>query len=108
VTTHQVEEVEHVLTDLMFIDRGRIVFTSSMDEIESHYVELTVHPDHLAAARALQPIYERPMLGRTVLLFHRADRQQLAALGDIRTPSIADLFVAVMSKPAGQAQGAVS
>jgi len=108
VTTHQVEEVEHVLTDLMFIDRGRIVFTSSMDEIESHYTELTVHPDRLAAARALQPIYERPMLGRTVLLFHRAGRQQLAALGDVRTPSIADLFVAVMSKPAGQAQGAVS
>ncbi|MFY9644104.1 MAG: ABC transporter ATP-binding protein [Terriglobales bacterium] len=106
VTTHQVEEVQHVLTDLMFINRGRIVLNCSMEEIESHYIEVTVNPDHVAAARALKPIYERHALGRTVLLFQQVDRQQLAVLGDVRTPSIADLFVAVMGNPATRAQGA--
>jgi ABC-2 type transport system ATP-binding protein len=110
VTTHQVEEVEHVLTDLMFINRGRIVFACSMDEFESRYVEVTVNPDQVAAARALKPIYERQALGRSILLFdlkpERVDRQQFAALGEARTPSIADLFVAVMGTQAGQAQGA--
>jgi ABC-2 type transport system ATP-binding protein len=106
ITTHQVEELQHVLTDLMFIDRGRIVLDSSMEEIESRYVELTVHPEHVAAARALKPIYERDALGRSILLFDRVDRQQLAALGDVRTPSIADLFVAVVGNHAGEAKGA--
>jgi ABC-2 type transport system ATP-binding protein len=106
VTTHQVEEVQHVLTDLIFIDRGRIVFDCSMEEIESRYIEVMVHPDRLAAARALKPMCERQVFGRTVLLFDRPDRQQLAALGDVRTPSVADLFVAVMRDQAGQGQGA--
>jgi ABC-2 type transport system ATP-binding protein len=101
VTTHQVEEVQHVLTDLMFIDRGRIVLTCTMDEVESRYSELIAHPDHLAAGRALKPIHERPMFGRRVLLFDGADRRQLAALGEVRTPSIADLFVAVMTSQPG-------
>jgi ABC-2 type transport system ATP-binding protein len=105
VTTHQVEEVQHVLTDLMFINRGRIVLTCSMDEFESRYVELTVNPQHAIAARALGPIQDRQVFGRSILLFDRCDRQQLAALGDVRTPSIADLFVAVMGNPAGTAQG---
>ena len=105
VTTHQVEEIQNVLTDLMFIDRGRIVLSCTMDELESRYVELMVHPEHVAAARALKPMQERQVLGRNILLFDRVDREQLAALGDVRTPSIADLFVAVMS-PAGQAKGA--
>jgi ABC-2 type transport system ATP-binding protein len=109
VTTHQVEDVEHVLTDLMFIQRGRIVLSCSMDEFESRYVEVTVRPEQVAAARALKPINERQVLGRSILLFDRVDRQQLAALGDVRTPSIADLFVAVLGdKPGGkpsQAQG---
>src|SRR3989449_2480030 len=95
VTTHQVEEVQDVLTDLIFIDRGRIVLECSMEEYESRYVEVMVHPDHLAGARSLKPIYERPVFGRTVLLFDQVDRNQLAALGEVRTPSIADLFVAV-------------
>jgi ABC-2 type transport system ATP-binding protein len=107
VTTHQVEDVQHVLTDLMFIDRGRIVLDCSMEEFESRYVEVTVHPEQIAAARALKPIHERQMLGRSILLFDRANRDQLAAFGDVRTPSIADLFVAVMGNQAGQAQGAV-
>ena len=96
VATHQVEEIEHVLTDLMFIDRGRIVLACSMDQFESRYVELMVRPEHLAAARALQPIHQRQSLGRSVLLFDGVERQQLAALGDVRTPGIADLFVAVI------------
>lgn len=105
VTTHQVEEVQHVLTDLRFIDRGRIVFGCSMEEFEARYLEVMVNPDRLAAARALKPLHERALLGRSVLLFDHGDRQQLAALGEVRTPSIADLFVAVMRHQA-VAQGA--
>src|SRR5947208_3788421 len=101
VTTHQVEEVQDVLTDLMFIDRGRIVLECSMEEFEARYVEVMVHPDHVAAARALKPIHERPVFGRSVLLFDHVNRDQLAALGEVRRPSIADLFVAVMSKEEG-------
>ena len=96
VTTHQVEEVEQVLTDIVFIDRGRIVFQCSMDEVESRYLEVIVHPERVAAARALHPIHERQAIGRSILLFDGADRSQLAALGDVRTPGIADLFVAVV------------
>ena len=108
LTTHQVEEVQHVLTDLMFIDRGRIVLSCSMEEIESRYVELTVHPDKLAAARGFKPIQERQVLGRSILLFDHVDRQQLAALGEVRTPGIADLFVAVVGnngRSHGRARG---
>src|SRR3989454_2195369 len=105
VTTHQVEEVQDVLTDLMFIDRGRIVLECSMEEFETRYLEVVVNPDQLAAARALKPMHERPAFGRSVLLFDRADRDQLAALGDVRRPSIADLFVAMMSGPASRSRG---
>ena len=106
VTTHQVEEVQHVLTDVMFIDRGRIVFESSMEDFESRYLEVTVRPEQLSAARALKPIYERQTLGRSVLLFDRVDRQKLAALGEVRTPGIADVFVAMLSNSSHGAQGA--
>jgi ABC-2 type transport system ATP-binding protein len=106
VTTHQVEEVEHVLTDVMFIDRGRIVFNCTMEEVESRYVEVLVNSDKAADGRALRPIYERQVLGRSILLFESVDRQQVATLGEVRTPSLADLFVAVMSNQAGRAQGA--
>jgi ABC-2 type transport system ATP-binding protein len=105
VATHQLEEVQNVLTDIVFIDRGRIVFECSMEELESRYLEVLVNPEKIAAARALQPIHERPMFGRSVLLFDVVDRQILAELGDVRTPSIADLFVAVMDSRAGQARG---
>jgi ABC-2 type transport system ATP-binding protein len=109
VTTHQVEEIQNVLTDVMFINRGRIVLDSSMDELESRYLEVTVHPEQVAAARALKPIHERQAIGRSILLFDRRanqsiDRQQLAELGEVHTPSIADLFVAVIGNQ--QAQGA--
>jgi len=102
VTTHQVEEVQQVLSDLMFINRGRIVLQCTMDEFESRYVELAVRPEQLAAAQALKPMYERQVLGRSILLFDRVDRQQLAAFGEVRTPSIADLFVAVIGNGAVQ------
>jgi ABC-2 type transport system ATP-binding protein len=105
LTTHQVEDVQYVLTDLMFINRGRIVLDCSMEEFESRYVELTVLPEEVAAARALRPIRERQALGRSVLLFDHVERQQLAALGDVRTPSISDLFVALLGDKAGTAQG---
>jgi len=106
VTTHQVEEIEHVLTDLMFIDHGRVVLSCSLEELDSRYLELLVNPEQVAAARALRPMHERSMLGRSILLFDGADRQELAALGEVRTPSIADLFVAVISSQPGWAQGA--
>ena len=100
VTTHQVEEIQDVITDLAFIDRGRIVLSTSMEAFEARYAELAVKPDELAAARALSPLHERQALGRTILLFDGADRERLAALGEVRTPGIADLFVAMMGKPA--------
>ena len=106
VTTHQIEEIQDVLTDVMFINRGRIVFNSSMEDFETRYVEVMVHPDQAAAARALTPIHERQLFGRSILLFDRVDRAQLAALGEVRTPSMADLFVAVMSSPDAQGRGA--
>jgi ABC-2 type transport system ATP-binding protein len=110
VATHQVEEIEHVLTDLMFIDRGRIVFDRSMEEVEARYREVAVHPEQLAAARAFKPIHERQGIGRSILLFDAAEGQQLtgilSGLGEVRTPSIADLFVAVMGDRSRQGQGA--
>lgn len=105
VATHQVEELQHVLTDLMFIDRGRIVFRCSMEEFESRFSEISVTADQVAAARALKPLHERGTLGRSILLFDGADRRKLEAMGDVRSPSISDLFVAIMSNQAGR-QGA--
>src|SRR5216117_123357 len=97
VTTHQVEEIQDVLTDVMFINHGRIVFNCSMEDIETRYVEVMVNPEHVAAANALRPIHERQVFGRSILLFDRTDRDQLETMGEVRRPSIADLFVAVMS-----------
>ncbi len=107
VTTHQVEEIQDVLTDLMFINRGRIVLSCSMEEFEQRYLEVMVNPEKITAARALKPLHERQSLGRSILLLDRVERGKLAVLGDIRTPSIADLFVAVMGKQNGTAEGAV-
>ena len=106
VTTHQVEEIQHVITDLMFMNHGRIVLSCSMEEFEARYLEVTVNPEHVVAARALKPLHERQLLGRSIFVFDGVDRQQLAALGEVRTPSIADLFVAVMGNHDGVAQGA--
>src|SRR5579859_6804446 len=102
VTTHQVDEIQDVLTDLMFMDRGRAVFSCNMEEFESRYVEVMVNPERVSAARALKPMHERQMMGRSIMIFDRADREQVRAMGDVRTPSIADLFIAVMGKQAAQ------
>jgi ABC-2 type transport system ATP-binding protein len=97
VTTHQVEEIEHILTDVMFIRDGRIVLESVMDELGERYTEVLVNADHVDTARSLKPIDERALpFGKTVMLFDGAPRAQLAQLGETRVPGLADLFVAVM------------
>jgi ABC-2 type transport system ATP-binding protein len=106
VTTHQVAEIQDILTDVMFIDRGRIVFASSMEDLESRYLQVMVRPEQLAAARSLGPIHERQLFGRSILLFDSVDRQRLAPLGEIRTPGIADILVAILGEEAGEAEGA--
>jgi ABC-2 type transport system ATP-binding protein len=96
VTTHQVEEIEHILTDLLFIDRGRIVLDAAMDDVQEKYAQVAIRPEHLAAARTLKPVAERQGLGRTHMLFNGIDRAELARLGEVGVPSVADLFVAVI------------
>jgi ABC-2 type transport system ATP-binding protein len=103
VTTHQVEEIQDVLTDFMFIDRGRIALECSMEQLESRFTEVMVNPDRVDAARAFRPIHERQVFGRSILLFDGAGREQLAALGEVRTPGIADVFVAVIGNRVGAA-----
>ncbi|HEX4667471.1 MAG TPA: ABC transporter ATP-binding protein [Chthoniobacterales bacterium] len=98
ITTHQVDEIQDVLTDLMFIDRGRIALECSMEEFDARYLEVMVNPGQLEAARALKPMHERTVFGRSVLLFDNVDRELLGPLGDLRRPSIADLFVVVLGK----------
>ena len=97
ISTHQVEEVEHILTDLIFIDDGKIILDSSMDEVQSNYAELMVSPAKADAARALNPLNERELFGRHIFLYKNADHNTLEELGEIHTPSVADLFVATMS-----------
>ncbi|MET0265943.1 MAG: ABC transporter ATP-binding protein [Duganella sp.] len=96
ITTHQIEEVEHILTDLIFIENGSIALSASMDEVGERFTEVMVEASHAAAARALNPISQRTVFGKSVMLFDGADRSQLARLGELRTPSVADLFVATM------------
>ncbi len=108
VTTHQVEEIEDVLTDLAFLRRGRIVLDGTMDQIAARFAELEAGPGELAAARALGPIHERQLFGKGVLLFDGVERERLAVLGEVRTPSVADLFVAVMGRESAAAAGAAA
>lgn len=96
ITTHQVEEIEHILTDLMFIREGRIVLTSTMDEVGVRFVEVMVSAENADQARALKPIDERQVFGKAVMLFDGVSRESLDALGEARTPGIADIFVATM------------
>ncbi len=109
VTTHQVEEIQNVLTDLMFVNRGRVVLSCSMEELESRYVEVVVNPEQLAVARALKPMNEREVFGRSILMFdlklNHANREQLLTFGDVRTPNIADVFIAVLGDDSGPVQG---
>jgi ABC-2 type transport system ATP-binding protein len=108
VTTHQVEEVQHILTDVAFIDRGRIVLDCSMEAFADRYRELIALPEQGAAARALGPIHERQVFGRSLFVFDGVDRERLAALGEVRTPSIADVFVAVMGPHGAQQEKAAA
>ena len=97
ITTHQVEEVEPLLTDLIFIQKGKIVLDKSMDQVGDDFFELEVHGDHIVSARELGPIYERSILGGVVMMFEHGDREKAAAFGRLRNPSVVDLFVAKMS-----------
>ncbi|HEX7964455.1 MAG TPA: ABC transporter ATP-binding protein [Gammaproteobacteria bacterium] len=94
VTTHQVEEIEKILTHLMFIDGGRVTLNSSMEEVAERYTEVLVAHDKAAAAQALKPLYEREVFGKKLFLFEGASREELARLGELHTPSVADIFVA--------------
>jgi ABC-2 type transport system ATP-binding protein len=100
VTTHQVEEIEDVLTDVVFLDRGRVLLASGVEELTQRWAELEVRADRLEAARALGPIHERQRFGRGMLLFENADRGRLAELGEVRAPRLGDLFVALVERAA--------
>jgi len=106
VSTHQVEEIQHILTDVVFLNEGRVVLDCAMEALEGRYAEVAVRPDRLAAARALGPIYQRQGFDRSLLIFETADRARLAALGEVRTPSLSDLFIALMSPAPAQAEDA--
>jgi ABC-2 type transport system ATP-binding protein len=97
ITTHQVEEVEHILSDLIFIKEGRIALDCTMEEVQERYVELMVPPEKADAARALKPLFEHALFGRHIFLYENGDRAKLAELGELHTPNVADLFVATMS-----------
>ena len=105
IATHQLEEVQHILTDLVFMDRGRIALASSVDEIETRFVEVSVHPDRIVAARAMNPIHERQVLGRSIFLFDGVAPERLTALGEARTPNIPDLYLAVMESRSSATDG---
>jgi ABC-2 type transport system ATP-binding protein len=96
ITTHQVEEIEHILSDLIFIQDGKIALEATMDEVQERYIELMVRPENAERARQLKPMYERELFGRHIFLYRNASREQLRELGELHTPSVADLFVATM------------
>jgi len=96
LTTHQVEEVENLFTDVIFINHGRVALSSSVEELSSHYQQLTVAAEAAPTARALKPFYEREVFGRVAMLFEGRSAAELRGFGELRTPSIADLFVAKM------------
>jgi len=100
VTTHQVEEIENILTDVLFIEKGRIVLDSPIETLGERYHQLLVAPDKLAAAKALGPFSERTVFGRTVMFFDGKDAAQLGELGELSTPTVSDLFVATMQEAA--------
>jgi len=106
VSTHQVEEIQHILTDVVFLDRGRVVLDASMEDFERRYAEVAVRSDALATARTLKPIHERRVFDRTYLIFDGVERDRLAPLGEVRTPSLADLFVATMGAASAEPRAA--
>ena len=94
ITTHQVEEIENLLTDVMFINDGKIILDTSMDVLPEQYVELLASGEDAEAARRLNPIHERDVFGKKVLMFEGVSRDRLKSMGEVRTPDVADLFVA--------------
>jgi len=98
ITTHQIDEIQHVLTDVMFVDQGRVVFSYEADDFESHFYELTVAQNAGDEARALRPMHERQSFGRTVFLYRDVEVESIEALGEVRTPSIEEVFVAVIGR----------
>jgi ABC-2 type transport system ATP-binding protein len=98
IATHDVDELQHMLTDLVFLDKGRVAFQCTADEYEDRFVEVHVHPEHLELAREMAPIHERPALAGRLLLFDGADRERLRLFGDLRRPSIGALFAAVVER----------
>ena len=106
VSTHEIDEIQHVLTDVVFLDRGRVALACAMDAFETRFLEVTVSSDKADAARALKPIAERSLFGRTTLAFDGVDRARLEALGEVRTASLSDVFIALTGRPAPEAEAA--
>ena len=98
VSTHDVNEVEHILTDVVFVNRGRVVFESTMEDVEARFAEVVVPAERMDAARAMGPIAERQAFGRNILLFDNRERGKLAAVGEVRGASLADVFVALLGR----------
>lgn len=105
VSTHQVDEIQHILTDVVFLDRGRLAMEGRLETFEERFLELSARPEALAAAQALKPLQERRVFGRHLLLFDNAPRQALEALGEVRSAGLAEVFVAVMEARAARGQG---
>lgn len=98
ITTHQVEEIEHILTDLLFIKDGKIILDTTMEDVSDRFTEVMVTPDLADEARQMNPLHEREIFGKFVFLFDGADQMELAELGELHHPSVADLFVATMKE----------
>ncbi len=101
IATHELDEIEHVLTDVVFLADGRVVFQCTSDELEERFVEINVHPEHIEIARAMGPMHERPTIGGNILMFDRGEHDRLSLLGELRRPSVATLFTAIVDKNAG-------
>ena len=108
ITTHQVEEVEHLLTDLLLIRRGKIVLDAAVDDLPGRFTQLITTREHAEAARRLGPLHEREVFGRIGMVFDGRSAPELSAFGEVRTPSISDLFVAVMQDGAAAAPAAAA
>ena len=96
ISTHQVEEIESILTHLLFINGGEIVLDSAMDDLSEDYAEILVAPDRIAEAQALGPLHSRDVLGQKAMIFEQVPRESLESIGELHVPSVADLFVAKM------------
>jgi ABC-2 type transport system ATP-binding protein len=96
IATHEIDEIQHVLTDVVFVANGRVVFQCTSEELEERFVEIHVHPEHVEIARAMRPMHERPTIGGNILMFDRGQRDRLSLLGDLRRPSVATLFTAIV------------